>query len=336
MTKEKGTKLPIAAIVSATFLAIALIIFIGAYSEKEAFSKINLWGAKETEIESRNKDTDQDGLKDWEENLYDTDPTNPDTDGDGYLDGEEIDSGHNPTVKGPGDQLAFYPLPLGEKYNITQRVFTDSEKIIKNYLIQKSQFLEDHPEINSPEEFLAQIDQTTLNELFKRAILENQKDWAERAEKILEESPEIFEIQVSDQDIYISEDNSAENKQKYLSKLSEYINSQDFFLQERSFLLLKNDLPQNKFTDLENLIKENERQIRRLRETEVPSSLKEIHKKVLKISITLRNIFISAIDYDSDPMKAVIGLNKAKDAIKLWEALSPQIQKAAEENNVEI
>ncbi len=34
-------------------------------------------------------DTDKDGLKDWEEALWKTDPKNPDTDGDGVKDGEE-------------------------------------------------------------------------------------------------------------------------------------------------------------------------------------------------------------------------------------------------------
>ncbi|PCI20482.1 hypothetical protein COB64_02065 [Candidatus Wolfebacteria bacterium] len=37
-------------------------------------------------------DTDGDGLKDWEESLWGTDPFNPDTDNDGTLDGEEIEA----------------------------------------------------------------------------------------------------------------------------------------------------------------------------------------------------------------------------------------------------
>ena len=37
-----------------------------------------------------NKDTDGDGLKDWEEALWQTDPNNPDTNGNGIKDGAEI------------------------------------------------------------------------------------------------------------------------------------------------------------------------------------------------------------------------------------------------------
>lgn len=53
-----------------------------------------------------NADCDNDGLKNWQEKLYHTDPNNPDTDGDGYLDGEEVASGYDPTVKAPNDALS--------------------------------------------------------------------------------------------------------------------------------------------------------------------------------------------------------------------------------------
>ena len=50
----------------------------------------------------REIDTDNDGLKDWEEFLYQTDETNPDTDGDGSSDGNEVARGFDPLVAGTG------------------------------------------------------------------------------------------------------------------------------------------------------------------------------------------------------------------------------------------
>ncbi len=47
-----------------------------------------------------NKDSDNDGLKDWEEVLWKTDPNNPDTDKDGTPDGQEIKEGRNPLIAG--------------------------------------------------------------------------------------------------------------------------------------------------------------------------------------------------------------------------------------------
>lgn len=44
-------------------------------------------------------DTDNDGLKDWEEQLWQLDPENPDTDGNGVSDGEEIANLQNSIVE---------------------------------------------------------------------------------------------------------------------------------------------------------------------------------------------------------------------------------------------
>jgi len=239
MIKNFFKKLPLKTILVASFLAISLILFIGAYSKKGAFSKINILGVKETTIESQEKDSDNDGLKDWEEDIYGTDPLNSDTDNDGFLDGEEVSSGHNPLVKAPGDKQVFYPLPLGESYNVTSKLFADIETILEAYLIQKSEYLNDHPEITSPEDYLTQTYADTFNEMFKRAILYNEKDWLQQAEVVLSEMPELFKVEVSDNDIYISENNDIENIKKYTEKLLNYLNSESFFLQERNFVLLR-------------------------------------------------------------------------------------------------
>ncbi len=51
------------------------------------------------------KDTDGDGLKDWEEDLWKTNLEDPDTDKDGTIDFEEIREGRDPLLKGPNDKL---------------------------------------------------------------------------------------------------------------------------------------------------------------------------------------------------------------------------------------
>ena len=55
--------------------------------------------------EGLSKDQDNDGLKDWEEELWNTNPLNKDTDGDGTVDGEEITLGRDPVKAGPDDEL---------------------------------------------------------------------------------------------------------------------------------------------------------------------------------------------------------------------------------------
>jgi hypothetical protein len=51
-----------------------------------------------------NSDTDNDGLKDWEEGLIGTDPQNPDTDNDQTTDGDEVSQGRDPRKSGPNDK----------------------------------------------------------------------------------------------------------------------------------------------------------------------------------------------------------------------------------------
>lgn len=67
-------------------------------------------------------DSDGDGLFDWEESLYGTDPNKIDTDSDGTPDGKEIELGRNPLVKGPKDFLSSQNNPIAtstEKENLT-------------------------------------------------------------------------------------------------------------------------------------------------------------------------------------------------------------------------
>lgn len=50
-------------------------------------------------------DQDHDGLLDWEEVLWHTDPTKPDTDGDGTTDGDEVKENRDPAKPAPNDYL---------------------------------------------------------------------------------------------------------------------------------------------------------------------------------------------------------------------------------------
>lgn len=62
------------------------------------------------------KDSDHDGLSDWEEtHIYGTDPHDPDTDGDGFDDGEEVFLGRNPN--GPGSLKDFFIPHKGNNYH---------------------------------------------------------------------------------------------------------------------------------------------------------------------------------------------------------------------------
>lgn len=100
--------------------------------------------ARIQELAKLNKDSDNDGLKDWEEQIYGIDPQKSDTDGDKTPDGEEIKLSRDPLKPGPKDKL---PQPLAlpketarkNKDNLTQKL-TDQfgEKFMRPLLENQS------------------------------------------------------------------------------------------------------------------------------------------------------------------------------------------------------
>jgi len=54
-------------------------------------------------------DSDRDGLPDYLETCWGSDPNNPDTDGDGYLDGQEVNNNYDPLIPSPNDKITGTP-----------------------------------------------------------------------------------------------------------------------------------------------------------------------------------------------------------------------------------
>jgi hypothetical protein len=92
-----------------------------------------------------NNDADRDGLKDWEEVLWKTDPNNPDTDGDGTKDGEEVKEGRDPTKKGPNDSLSSGVTDISQNNSNTTDWYD-----IKDSLNQKNPTVIQPTQSNTP------------------------------------------------------------------------------------------------------------------------------------------------------------------------------------------
>ncbi len=321
----------------AIIFAVGLILFVGAFAKKNALSTYNLWGGRETLVESQNIDADNDGLKDWEEDLYKTDPLNPDTDNDGYLDGEEINSGHNPLIKSPGDQEMFYPLPLGDKYNITKKVLNSEfiDSILESYITQKNEYINDH-QIISPDEYDQSIDKSTIQTMFNRAIVDGYPALIESADQILQQMPEIFSMEITDDDINLSPDNSKENVNLYITNASSILKSKTFFLQEQSFNAITSAFKDGDFSRIDVVIKGNADKINILKEIVVPSTWKEVHKEGLQLVFVIRNIFISFRDLPNDPLKAYVALKEFEKFPNRWNDFLEKVINLAKQQNIEI
>jgi len=81
-----------------TAIGVILIVVIFNNVRISKVVQKNLASNATSSIFNNNIDTDSDGLPDWKENLYSTNPNKADTDGDGTLDGEEVSSDRDPLL----------------------------------------------------------------------------------------------------------------------------------------------------------------------------------------------------------------------------------------------
>jgi hypothetical protein len=231
-------------------------------------------------------DFDNDGLKNWEENLWKTDPNNPDTDGDGTNDNDEILQNRNPLVVGPNDQLKSDVLVKNE---ILNKNLTTTEKVgrdlISGYLEMKTS---------------GSVDSQNID-IFINSIVEN----------------EINEGQIDKyflSDIQITNNNNLESFQKY----------SDFFLgilkentgSEHDMIVLKNAIENNNKKELEKLktsiVLYKNIQLQML-DMQVPSEIKQNHLNILNLFNKIENNTKNAINVFEDPIKTLISINQYKE-----------------------
>lgn len=87
------------------------------------------------------RDTDGDGLPDWEESLWGTDLHNRDTDGDGTNDAEEIRLGRDPLIPGPNDRLTPETTPVYMRTDIAN--LTTTQRFERDYYRGIAQLIAD-------------------------------------------------------------------------------------------------------------------------------------------------------------------------------------------------
>ncbi len=105
-------------LITTLVVVVAYAIFIGIqwlFSDRSVVEPEALPPAQNEAVLSQ--DTDQDGLPDAVEHIYQTDPTAADTDGDGTHDGDEVALQRNPSLPGPNDALPA-EFSLGETLSL--------------------------------------------------------------------------------------------------------------------------------------------------------------------------------------------------------------------------
>ena len=262
------------------------------------FNKRELTPNNKNEIKniiSESKDSDGDGLADWEEELFGTDPNNTDTDGDGYLDGEEIVAGYDPLKPSPGGKLtdsALSPRPkpgeLIENKNLTKQLVANLGIKIMN------------KDLSFTTDSKGQISQDSL---------ESNLDIENSIGSILKNSSSYFTTPIIlDKDIKISD--KPGQAEKYLLSVIDILKN-NFPVKEYSlFEAVTSGFKSNNFSLMAKYISGYQNSYQEIKKLSIPSEWKEIHKQELGILFLMANALESIKNFEEDPLKALIAFEE--------------------------
>lgn len=252
------------------------------------------------EPNNKKKDSDNDGLNDWEEAAWKTDSCRPDTDGDGYLDGEEVSSGYDPLKPAPGDELPNHnpanPRPLPG--NLTRIL---SQELAQKILDGKIEPLDTDTLGLSPNE-------------------NNYSAVSAAIQEIINKSLEEFSLpNISDEEIKIHFDNSSMAVDTYSKQIVAAIKNQEkkaginqetkFESEGQLFWTAVND---NNFDEINKYINFYQGVYQDIKQISVPSDFKDIHKEQLGIFLVTSNIYQAVKGINEDPIKASLALEQYK------------------------
>ncbi|MBU1255919.1 thrombospondin type 3 repeat-containing protein, partial [Patescibacteria group bacterium] len=252
----------------------------------------------------KNKDSDNDGLMDWQETIWRTDPCKPDSDSDGYLDGEEVTSGYNPIKPAPNDELPGQDQtnPRALPNNITQAL---AQELSRQIIEGKMGLISDASSplaINASNRVVNAAIQEVMNKAIQEFSLPN----------------------IPDEEITISSDNSIIAIENYAKRVVNVIDywAKTTSIDQNKLYETENEIfyyaiQNNDFTEFYKYIKFYKELSKNIKQIPVPSDLKEIHKEQIGIFTILANIYQAIKNIENDPLKASLALEQYENTIEL-------------------
>ena len=262
-------------------------------NQKETTQLIN----KEVQQTLKN-DSDGDGLKDWEEILWKTDPHNSDTDGDGTGDNSEVLAGRNPLIAGPND---FLDKKIATTKNTPENPTSENVPLTQTDILSRELF--------AGYVALKQNDQlgTEQEEQFIDSLVE----------KNLSSQFNIIKKYTLD-DLNITEDNSQDSLQRYIDELKK-IDGLDSNLENEAIITKKAVETQSR-QELEKInsnIKLYNEMKKQFISLKVPSLASQIHLDIVNTLTELITSISGMLTILDDP---ITGLKSVKDYFEIKES----------------
>jgi hypothetical protein len=237
-------------------------------------------------------DSDHDGLPDWQEALYGTDPKNPDTDGDGTPDGEEIKEGRDP--------LKANTAPAGQEPN---------DKADKSQIEADNKAVDEYNNLNASQKFARDL----LSEYIASQPADRQMSQSEQDDfvlNMLNRVPVKADASVtkeSDLNIVPANDASSKSYSYNYYKITEELRS--FIGKDIGYMstMLSNQTPttasieKKKIIDVTNSYK---KVITELIKIAVPADFSDSHLKMINDMENMISQDMDMIDFSTDPVKS--------------------------------
>ncbi|MEK7647227.1 MAG: hypothetical protein AAB378_02525 [Patescibacteria group bacterium] len=275
-------------ILGALLALLAIVLFFWLSGEKFLQKNKNESAkltAERIAIADANGDPDNDGLKNWEEALWKTDPNNQDMDKDGTPDGQEIKENRNPLKAGLDDQRISletdsFNAGLSPDYTYASAANL-TQQLARNFDLEALQGLRDGNSVLSMNNLDANA-QTALQN-FKTSL-----------------TPSI-----PLNELRISQDNSPKAIQKYIFEINKLptitvppsMPEQDALL---SIIQSYNNTVAKEYADYYGRMTDN------LKLINAPSDFAATHKRGAEILLGLSKTYEGLQNIKNDPLKALI------------------------------
>ena len=265
-------------------------------------------------------DSDSDGLKDWEEELWGTDPQNPDTDSDGTTDGEEINANRDPKKAGPDDALAKKAKVdiekkiaaaeiSGKTASLTEKI---AEDIFAAYTEKKTQGL-------GTEDLAGEIPNFIADNLANTGRLEDE---------------------FSSKDIKISKTGDKTAIKSYINSIAKLSREAGAKIKENELITLTNSINQSnlsdnfeKFAEFEEISLAYKDLVSKMLLLETPADYAAIHISHLNSFNNLAKVNLVFSQFMADPASGLLAVNQyIKETERITDSLSAMGRRLDKDN----
>ena len=265
-------------------------------------------------------DSDDDGLKDWEEELWGTDPANQDTDGDGATDSEEINANRDPKKAGPDDALAQKIKSeveekiaaaeiSGESASLTEKI---AEDVFAAYTEKRSQGL-------GAEGLTGEIPNFIADNLANAEVLEDK---------------------FSSKDVKISKTSDAAAIKSYINSIAKLSREAGAKIKENELITLTNSINKSnssdnfeKFAEFEKISLAYKDIVSKMLLLETPADYAAIHVSHLNSFNNLAEINLIFSQFMGDPASGLLAVNQyIKETERITSSLSAMGRRLDKDN----